>query len=168
MYTINILRPTIVYTTKYHNYHKGVKSTFNGFSQTGNSVTLHYSVPLTEADQAAIQLADVSFVDNDPHEYIKNNILVPARSFGQSLIDEFAAENILLGITASGLTNQVRKALGETTMCLLTGSLYDAIYEAKAIPQGSWDGTYISEARIISFVNRIETYLGVPLTTDLP
>jgi hypothetical protein len=168
MYSIAILRSPITYTQKYHNFHKGLKSTFHGFSQQGNNVSLYYTAPLTEQEQADIQLADVSFVDNDAFEYIRSNILVPARTFGQLLIDEFAAQNILLGITASGLTNQVRKALGETTMCLLTGSLYDAIHEAKAIPQSSWDGTFINEARIIYFINRIESYLGIPLTTGLP
>ena len=166
-YEINLLRATINYTGKYHLFHKSLNASFSGFTQTGTNVTLKYSTPISEQEQADIQLADVSFVDSDPLEYIKSNILVPARSFGESLINDFAAENILLGITSSGLTNHVRKTLSETTDCLLTGSLYDAIYEAKAIPAEKKDAVFITNARILGFVNKIEAYLGMPLSNSL-
>jgi hypothetical protein len=166
-YSFQISRAPITYTTKYHLFHKGLNVNFTGFTQTGSIVTLYYSVPLTEQQQSDIQVADVSFVDNDPLETIRNNILVPARTFGQLLIDDFAAENILLGITQSGMTNQIRKTLTEATLCLLTGSLYDAIHEAREIPEEEKDGVFINNARLLSFINRIESYLGLPLSTEV-
>jgi hypothetical protein len=166
-YSFQISRAPITYTTKYHNYHKDLHANFTGFTQANNIVTLFYSVPLSESTQSSIQVSDVSFVDNDPHEYIRNNILTPARTFGQLLIDDFAAENILLGITQAGLTNQVRKTLTEATLCLITGSLYDAIAEARLIPENEKDGTFINNVRLLSFINRIEKYLGLPLSTEV-
>lgn len=166
-YSFQLSRAPIIYTTKYHLFHKGLNANFSGFTQNGNIVTLYYLIPPTEQQQADIQLADVSFVDNDPLEYIRANVMVPARTFGQLLIDDFGAENILLGITQAGLTNQVRKTLTETTLCLLTGSLYDAIHEAREIPNEEKDGVFISDSRLLSFINRIESYLNIPLSTEL-
>lgn len=167
MYTITIARASITYTTKYHTYHKALNSSFGGFSFKDGTVTLYYSVPLTEEQQAAIQLADVSFVDNDPFEYIKRNILIPARSFGNDIIDDFAAENILLGITQAGLTNHIRKTCREVTDALRSGSLYDALYEVRQIPAEAKDSTFLTDARLLAFVNKIEAYLGLPLSTSL-
>lgn len=167
MYTINILRTHVNYTSKYHAFHKSLHASFSGFSQTADNVILYYSVPLTEQQQSAIQLADVGFVDNDPFDYIKSNILIPARTFGNQLIDDFAAENILLGITQANMTNSVRKTLSEVTACLMTGSLYDAMLEARAIPNDKKDATFITNARLLAFINKIEIYLNLPLSTQL-
>ena len=62
---------------------------------------------------------------------------------------------------------EVRKAMTEVLLALQTGSLYDAIAEAKAIPVESKDETFLSDARLLLFINKIETYLEVPLSTVL-
>jgi len=57
-----------------------------------------------------------------------------AREFGTKVILEYAAENVLLGITQAGKTKQVQDALIKVVFALLTGSLYLACTEIKAIP----------------------------------
>ena len=42
-----------------------------------------------------------------------------------------------------------------------------AIDQAKAMPESSKDATFLTDARLLSFVNKIETYLGLPLSTEL-
>ena len=73
----------------------------------------------------------------------------------------------MLGITQAGMTNTVRKRLGEVTNCLITGSLYDAMNEARLIPAEHKDSTFITNARLLSFINRIETFLGIALSETL-
>jgi len=167
-YEIRLLRDKINYSQKYHNFHQELNSNFNGFIHSGTSVTLLYKVPLTEEQQAAIQLADVEFVDNISIFYnVMNTILIPARVFGQKMIDDFVCENILMGITQEDKTSYVRVTLREVMECLVTGSLYDAIAEVRAIPAESRDEKYLSTARLLGFINKVEKYLGIPLSTEL-
>lgn len=108
---------------------------------------------------AAVQSANLD-------AYIANT-LANAQEFGKNLMDEFTRENMKMGITQDGKTSSVRKAMTEVILALTTGSLYDAIDEAKAIPAEKKDVKYITDARLISFINKIETYLGQPLTETL-
>lgn len=90
-----------------------------------------------------------------------------AMNFGNKLMVEFTTENIVMGITQDGMTGTVRKRLQEVIMCLITGSLYDAIIELKAIPTEHKDPKYLTNARLLTFINKIETYLQIPLSTSL-
>lgn len=91
--------------------------------------------------------------------------LEDAKAFGEKLMNKFTNENISLGITQDGMTGTVRKALFEVIMCMLTGSLYDAIAEVKAIPVEKKDAKYLTNARLTQFVNDIEDYLQIPHTS---
>lgn len=93
--------------------------------------------------------------------------IASATIFGQNLILEFATENVLLGITQMGMTTHVRTATAGVVNALQTGSLYDAISEAKAIPAEKKDATFVTDARLLIFINKIESYLGIPLSTEL-
>jgi len=90
-----------------------------------------------------------------------------ALSKGQSLIQEFITENLVLGITQAGKTKEVRQAMAEVTSCLQTGSLYDAIDELRLIPAESKDAVFITDTRILSYINKIESYLGLELSTEV-
>lgn len=94
-------------------------------------------------------------------------IVKSARRFAQDLMDSFAAENIELGITQAGKTAQVRIAMANVINACQTGSLYDAIAQAKAIPAENKDATFVTDARILAFINAIEDYLGAPRSTSL-
>jgi hypothetical protein len=98
---------------------------------------------------------------------IKNAVLTPAITFGQELVITFAAENIGLGITQAGMTTAVRTATANTVAALQTGSLYDAITAARSIPVESYDSTFITQARILLFINKIEDYLGIPRSLSI-
>lgn len=109
---------------------------------------------------------DFNGVSNTQSGSIKN-IISSAVAFGMDLMIEFASENVMLGITQAGMTNAVRQRTAQIVNCLMTGSLYDAIVQARAIPAEDKDPTFLTDARLLAFVNKIETYLGIPLSVAL-
>ena len=82
--------------------------------------------------------------------------------YGGRLLVEFAAENVLLGITQAGKTSEVMDKLAFVNDAISTGSLYEAIYRIKAVPVEDYDSTFITIGRLVLFVNKIEAYLGLP------
>ena len=88
-----------------------------------------------------------------------------AISFGNKIIVEFAAENIQLGITQLGMTKSVRQTMAGVASALQTGSLYDAIDEVREIPDSKKDGKFISNKRLLKYVNKIEEFLGIEKST---
>ena len=89
------------------------------------------------------------------------------RNFGDSLVTKFTAENRILGITGSGKSGAVLTVMGPIMSALDSGSLDVAVAIMKAIPSASKDSTFITNARILSYVNAIETHLGETLSTSL-
>lgn len=87
-----------------------------------------------------------------------------ATGFGQRLMVKFAAENVLLGITQDGKTGEVLDKMAPVMAAMQSGSLYEAIARAKAIPQNQYDVKYVTHDRLYSFINEIETYLGIQLS----
>lgn len=84
--------------------------------------------------------------------------------FGQKLITEFAAENVRLGITQDGQTGVVLDKMAPTMTALQSGSLYEAMTRALAIDPQDYDAKYVTHARLMTFINKIEAYLGLPLS----
>ena len=94
-------------------------------------------------------------------------IIENAIQFGHKLVVKFAAENVLLGITQAGKTKEVRESTATIVSALQTGSLYDAIDECRNVPAEDKDTTFVTDARLLGFVNEIEAYLGATLSTTL-
>lgn len=92
-------------------------------------------------------------------------VIKSASDFGSELASEFAAENVLMGITQDGMTGLVMERLSSVTDALNTGSLYEAITRLKTLPPDSFDLKYITSARVLAFMNKIEGYLGLPLSS---
>lgn len=90
-----------------------------------------------------------------------------ARVFGTNLLDQFAAENVMLGITQDGLTGQVLDIMQPVMTALLAGSLDEAMNRIRAIDVEDKDEKYITDARLLEYINKIETYLELPLSTVL-
>lgn len=88
-------------------------------------------------------------------EAVKNAI-----EFGESLIIDFSADSISLGISQLGITDQVIEKTSKVINALKTGSLYLAINEIKNIPLSSLDDIILTPLRLKDFRNRIEAYLG--------
>jgi hypothetical protein len=95
------------------------------------------------------------------------NAVAAGMMFGAQLIREFAGENVRLGITADEMTGTVLDNMAPVMIALQSGSLFEAIARAKAIPEESKDEKYITDARLLAFVNKIETRLGIPLSESL-
>jgi hypothetical protein len=93
--------------------------------------------------------------------------IADAASFGQRIIIKFAAENVLLGIIQLGMASTVRGVMSAVIQCLQTGSLYDAVDQLRAIPPESKDGTFVTDARLLVFVNLIKDYLGLARLASL-
>lgn len=130
----------------------------SGFTVTTDETYNEYLAniePFYNAWQAARSLIGVEQIVSD------------AQKFGFNLIISFAAENILLGISQLGMTTSVRATTAGVVNALMTGSLYDAIAEAKAIPAENKDSVFVTDARLLTFINKIETYLGISLSESL-
>jgi hypothetical protein len=95
------------------------------------------------------------------------SIVSDATRFGQGLLISFAAENVLMGITQEGKTGEVMDKLSAVLPAVQAGSLYLAIERIRAIPPSSYDTKYVTAARLLQFVNKIEGYLGMSLSTSL-
>ena len=89
-------------------------------------------------------------------------VIENAITYGNRLLVEFAAENVLLGITQAGKTSEVMNKLTSVSDAVSTGSLYEAVSRIKAIPLSDYDSTFITMARLVLFANKIESYLGIP------
>lgn len=92
-----------------------------------------------------------------------------ACNFGQALITQFAAANALAGITQSGQTLAVISYTADLSQCLYTGSLLAAITLLQGMIADSSEAKtacspFITNAIIESYMNQIQTYLGIPLT----
>lgn len=87
-----------------------------------------------------------------------------AMSFGQGLVTEFAAENVMLGITQDGKTGEVLDKMAPVMTAVQSGSLYEAIARAKAITPDQYDSKYVTHDRLYAFINKIEAYLGIQLS----
>jgi hypothetical protein len=87
--------------------------------------------------------------------------------FGWLILREFSKDNVMLGITQAGMTARVRSVTADVINALSTGSLYDAIAQAKAIPAENKDPVFITDARLLKYVNMVEEYLGLTPSTTL-
>jgi len=105
-----------------------------------------------------------------PHINIQTqveSVVSSAADFGYEMLVSFAAENVLLGITQEGKTGEVLTKLAGVQLAMQAGSLYEAIQRIRAIPQSDYDTKYITAPRLLTFINKIEGYLGVPMSTEL-
>jgi len=130
----------------------------------GDRPVIHAIVPpyVSPTDCKLMSIVGVWYAVNVVEAAIANAV-----AFGMHLLIKFAADNVMLGITQAGMTSTVRAVLGPVIQCLQTGSLYDAMAQCRAIAPESKDATFITDARLLLFVNKIETYLGITLSTSL-
>jgi hypothetical protein len=94
---------------------------------------------------------------------IKYNVIMPARVFGQSLVDDFTTENVMLGITASGKTGLIGDALRDVNFWIDTGSLYEVLKVVgglKANLDPAW-APFITYDRLTAFEDKIKLYLKI-------
>jgi len=147
-------------------YNTGVVEFTLDYSPSTSLLTLQYQgltgsasawnfIPVETSDEE--RTSDAENLDKHIEEVISS-----AKTYGERLINDFTMENVMMGITSSGQTNTVRKALYETWQAIRTGSLHDAIYEAEQVTRTS---PFLTEARLRGFINKLESYLGLELST---
>jgi hypothetical protein len=90
-----------------------------------------------------------------------------AIDFGQKLIREFAAENVLLGVTQDNKTGDILDKTSRIMSAISSGSLYEAINRIREITPEEYDSKYITNSRMLAFINKIESYLNLPLSTSV-
>jgi hypothetical protein len=118
---------------------------------------------VSEPDQFTIEITDVST------EYALRGAresLGRSRAFGNSLVEKFAIENVAMGITAEQSDSLMDK-LAKTITALEKGYLETAIRRARQVNPNDYDGQFLTAARLLSYVNEIEAFLGLTLSTEL-
>ena len=90
------------------------------------------------------------------------NAIRGAEHFGHDLVERFAAENVVLGITQAGMTETVLDHMGPVTAAISTGSLYLARDRIDALiaDTAKHDATYITPARLQAAKDEITAFLG--------
>lgn len=83
--------------------------------------------------------------------------------FAIGLIAEFSAENQMLGISVEQ-TTAVFGAMSGIILAMQVGALETAISMIKAMPDEAMDGVIFSKARLLVYVNKCESFMGVPLS----
>ncbi len=86
-----------------------------------------------------------------------------AIDYGQGLVVEFAAENILLGITASGKTKLVADYLADAMRYAQSGSLYEVAAELDRLLQEevpSELAPFITTERLLQFKQKVMAFFA--------
>jgi hypothetical protein len=132
----------------------------------GTSLQINTTRELTSEEITSLDTAITQHTGTDTLAIVRSSI-ERAIAFGHEIVSEFAAENVLLGITVEGKTGEVLTKLASVQLAVQAGSLHEAISRIRAIPETDYDTKYITASRLLTFVNRIEAYLGLPLSTEL-
>lgn len=113
----------------------------------------------TTEDQWSTALASYAQAPITPADNI-SNIILAARAFGVTLMAQFAAENVLMGLTEDQM-DQCLTLLTPVLVAFNAGSLKIAIKRMNTIVP---DGIILTPARIQKYRNMIEDFLGIPRT----
>jgi hypothetical protein len=132
-----------------------------GFSTSPVEITVFTSVELSESEQDDLLALLNSHSSSDITEHIRK-IIRNAVMFGTDLMEEFAAENVMSGITQAGKTKQVADYLADVIRYVQTGSLYEVINEvdrliAAGIPPEL--DPFVTQDILNNFKSRVLVYL---------
>lgn len=133
------------------------QTNFSHIETNGTAVYIHYTSATDESALSAVVTAHVAATTSD---FVSAAIL-RAADFGNSLIVEYAVSNVLSGYTLEQVKDIIAKT-SKVQVALKSGSLYVALDELSNIET---DETVITAAKILLFKNKIESYLGLPLST---
>lgn len=155
---------TVIDDGTYINQLIAVNPNVIGFVDTGENLKVQLTTALLQTE---IDALDAVVPAEKPIDLVVQDTIRKAIYFGNNVIVEAATENVLLGITQFNMTGTVRKVLSQVNSALSTGSLYDAIDEIRAIPPENKDARFVTDARLLATINKIETYLGLTLSTEV-
>lgn len=133
------------------------------------------SVILDQQHAESLVASGFTLMTDDQYAQYRSNIviidivtqaIINDTAFGDELITEFSAENVILGISELGKTGDILDILSPVIEALRAGSLIEAITRAKEISLASYDDIFITKPRLLIFINKLEDHLGITLTTD--
>lgn len=144
------------------------------------SVYIFYAQALSEQDAATLTTVVNNHVKLTTSENLSIYLDSSVFPFVKNLITSFAAENIAMGITQAGKTGAVLGMFARQHNvnndgipfslkdAFDTGSLYEALKVLQFIRNDSnlYTGMspFVTDARLLQMKNKIETFLGVPLS----
>ncbi len=126
----------------------------------------------TDSDTVNEMLALYTYVPPTPTPVqLVSNSIAEAMEFGQSLVIQFAAQNVLAGITQSGKTIAVATYLQPLGYLLNSGSLYAAISVINSIIADTSStkanlSPFVTNDILYSYMNQIQTWLNIALTPN--
>lgn len=145
-------------------------------NQASDKLELYFNDDVTQEELDAIQ-AYWEAIDEESSEatgYTQKQALAAIKTqvkniheFSNNLLVQFNAENIALGITQDNKTEDVLDIMAPVLVALQSGSPTVAIKRIKQIDPQSYDAKYITAARMLAYVNKVEAFLGLPLSEDL-
>lgn len=127
-------------------------------SALGTSVNILMSRSLEWNEEAALADLVTNHTTTDMATYIKG-VILRAASFGQGVMAEYGASNVLAGLTLAQIQSIMAKT-SKVQAALQSGSLYVALAEIALIERDE----VMTEERITVFRNKIQDYLGIPRT----
>lgn len=139
-------------------------------------ISLHYTVQPDDATIAAVQAywAGLTTASPEATNFTLNaqkaaiaKQVAASQVFMNNLLVQFNTENLILGIDADNMVDEVLTVMAPVLVAMQSGSPTSAIKRAKAIPTGSYDSKYVTAARLLAYCNKIEAFLGLPLSTSL-
>lgn len=129
-------------------------------------ITIVKKEKLNTEEAIALSVAVAAYVLEfpklDKQREIRKNL-----EFAQELIVEFTAENALLGIDDEEQTKRVIQETKGILDSLQTGFLTQAIKEIRLIPVERLDIKFLTEERLLRFLNKIEVFLAMRPTSSL-
>lgn len=93
-------------------------------------------------------------------------ILAKNEEYAKGLLAEFAAENKLLGITDAQTATLIENH-SFLIQAVKMGYFPTAIYMIKNMPSEKKDGTFVTDARLLKIVNKLESFSGLPQSSSL-
>lgn len=145
------------------------------------NVTAHVAIPegmipSTEVLEVELSEGEIEIVEDSDKKaaYLAAQSLENARrilrtavAFGNQVIEDFTLENMALGITSDDMTDTVLDNMAPIMAALRSGSLNSAMARIRAVPAEDKDVKYITDARLLAALNKIEQFMGLPLSEDL-
>jgi hypothetical protein len=141
---------------------------FSHIAQENGSTSVFFTQELFGVELAAYESV---VANHDPSISATNKYVVrlvaDAMAFGTALITEFGAENTLMGIEQLGMTRTVRRATADVAAAMQAGALLDAIQAMRDIPPEDKDATFVTDVRLLKYIQSVEKYLGLTLSTGV-
>lgn len=93
-----------------------------------------------------------------------DELIQKAQVFGDELMREFMAENIMLGITQAGKTIAVANYLHKLMHYISTGSLYAVLTEIETLKADTGKDNlspFVTNDRLEAYAQKVRNYLGI-------